>query len=196
MKQQKLKQLQDCLAKVRPGPIKEDEEGDVVTSALCEVWEDLDGSDAERTDDSKLCRIENLHWEPPYLWFELERHGGTCMGSTRAAIHKWSVDVKNGQAWVDTSGYRQIHPMDKPLDVRPIADKAAAAIIGCDSGAVFLKWIEEGRDVRVKLKELISHAGYQRTIQGRRKRLKKALAERLEGTGWVEKTPNRYVRAD
>jgi hypothetical protein len=78
-----LSRLKALLIKARPGPVENTE----VEGLLIECWGLLGGSSQEGTTADKLSgRIENLRWQPPYLLFQIERHGGTVMGSSRAEI--------------------------------------------------------------------------------------------------------------
>jgi hypothetical protein len=65
---------------------------------LAAAWEQLNGFDAEGMAAEKLDRIEQVEWNPPRLTFVIERHGGTVMGSTRAELHGWSIDIDRGTA--------------------------------------------------------------------------------------------------
>ena len=60
---------------------------------------------------------------------ELERHGGTVLGSTRAEVQHWEVDPRAATARVVRSTHRQLHPMAARLDVRQLAAEVAALIL-------------------------------------------------------------------
>lgn len=62
-------------------------------AALAACWVDIEGSNEQGMDDHKLHRIENPRWDPPYVIFELERHGATVAGSSRAEVHRWHVNI-------------------------------------------------------------------------------------------------------
>jgi hypothetical protein len=63
---------------------------------LVDVWDMLPGSSAQGMRSYKLSgRMENPAWQPPCLTFQIERHGGTVMGSTRAELHTCHVDIEN-----------------------------------------------------------------------------------------------------
>lgn len=40
-----------------------------------------------------LSRMEQIVWEPPVLTFVIARHGGMVLGSTRAELQHWAVDL-------------------------------------------------------------------------------------------------------
>ena len=69
---------------------------------------------------SGLCRFE----------FSIERHGQTVLGSSRATVQTWCCDVQKLTASVVGEKRRQLYPMDTRLDVVPIAESLAKAIIG------------------------------------------------------------------
>ena len=56
-----------------------------ICDLLTECWASLSGNKDQKTYADKICRAENLKWKSPILTFELERHGGTVLGSTRAS---------------------------------------------------------------------------------------------------------------
>jgi hypothetical protein len=87
------------------------------------------------TDDSALephkllHRTEGLAWDPPLLKFEIERHGATVGGSVYAEVHEWSINLETSQASLLESRRRQVQPKDKRLDVKPLAQEIANAIL-------------------------------------------------------------------
>ena len=79
------------------------------------------------------------------------------------------------------------------LDVKRLADEIAVLIVGHQQHDR-LKWYEAGR-VRVLVGRILPKgSAVKRTLDGRRKRFRDALAERLGNFGWRESQPNRYVR--
>jgi hypothetical protein len=52
------------------------------------------------------------------------------MGSSRATVYKWQVDLQSLTAEVIEQKRRQLYPMDKRLNVKPIAEELVKAIIG------------------------------------------------------------------
>jgi hypothetical protein len=65
------------------------------------------------------------------LRFELERHGGTVNGSTRAEVHHWVVNLAEMSAHVEKSGHRQLRPTQTRLNVKPLVaelDEAQSAL--------------------------------------------------------------------
>src|SRR4051812_13634125 len=118
-----LNELQD----VSPGLLSM-EATDVVIDRLEACWELLTGSDQTSMQPSKLSRAENLRWDPPILSFEIERHGATVLGSPRAELHRWRIDLERGTADCQTGRYRKLHPTSPKLDVTPIVASVCEAI--------------------------------------------------------------------
>ena len=73
--------------------------------------------------------MEYVEWNPPKLGFIIEKHGGTVMGSSRAELQDWSIDVEGKIAYCSVSGYRQIYPRNPPFNVNPIADEIRDLIL-------------------------------------------------------------------
>ena len=76
----------------------------------------------------KLFRAENLHWDPPVLSFTIERHGATVLGSTRAELHEWKINMETLTAYFYKGRYRQLMLKSKKLDVKPIAARVCEAV--------------------------------------------------------------------
>ena len=61
------------------------------------------------------------------------------LGSTRAELQTWEIDVIHGTARIAATGHRQLEQMDARLDVKPLAGETAAMIVdGRESP--WLKW--------------------------------------------------------
>lgn len=178
--------LRDHLASVPPGLIKDH---DAVESLLVDCWADLDGSDYESMDSSKLQgRMESVEWNPPILSFEIERHGETVVGSTRASLHEWRVDVERETTEASTSRYRQLYPQSPRWKHEP-AVKTVLELIVNRVDDHRLKWNSDKTRVRIRIAEIVP-SGHPDTTTSRRKRFAKAVRERLGATGWrlVERT--------
>ncbi len=165
-----------------------------IEQVLIACWDELRGSSENRTCADKLARrTESMQWEYPWLTFKIERHGATMMGSTRANMNNWRVNVQTGEAQCTEGKRRQIKPMDARLNVMPLAEEMARAIrLGLE--AFELKWINTER-VKV-LTYLLIEGNNAQTIAGRCKRFYKCLDELLQGSGWVRvKKTNIYQRS-
>jgi hypothetical protein len=172
---------------------------------LKESWNHFKGSGAEGMGVSKLDRIEGLRWDPPVLRFTIERHGGTVMGSTRAELHEWMVNIDDSTAVSTRLGFRQMEQIARPLKVAPLVEELVQLI---EEGAEDerLKRSGDGQRVTVSLRKAIDKAevqqgaasGYKQTEQGRSKRLGKALRTELEQRGWRSlfgHRPNTFEKA-
>jgi len=170
------------------------EEGDCVPldhiealqKRLAAIWGTLDGSRQGAMDGRKLAgRAEDITWHPPFLRFTIERHGGTVMGSSRATLQEWKVDLERGTAAIEGENrYRQLYDREPPLRMQPIVDRLLGAIREERRGEPGLEWKKDS--VRIIASQLFPPA-VQRTTEGRRKRLWAALADQgpaLEAEMW------------
>jgi hypothetical protein len=165
-----------------------------VTQLLCNAWPNLriTAGDANLEPRKLLGRTENLRWNPPFLKFEIERHGATVMGSTRAHVYPWSIDLEQGTATMGWPTKRQVEVRDAPLKVQPIAEEIAACILAGRNDPR-LKW-KTDKNVRVLISHVIP-ATNQQTTSGRRKRFRVALEALIQSHGWTRRSLNRYERA-
>lgn len=155
----------------------------LIADLLASEWHELDGGAADGMQGFKLLnRMENVQWQPPTLVFDIERHGGTVFGSTRAEMQRWAVNVHAGTAEVWPVGRRQLYPMDKRLDVKPLATRIAQAIQQ-QRPTKELKWRPDGT-ARLLLDQIIPTTNKQ-TTTARRRRFADALFDALKGTAWA-----------
>lgn len=189
MDSQPLSKLDESLSNLPPGSI--DDDSDVV-GLLIDAWETLDGSCEQNTTAEKLLgRIEGLAWEPPILKFTIERHGGTVLGSSRAELHDWEVDVKRGTACLSKIRYRQLRKRQPAVDVDPIAEELVQAILQhTDDDRIC--WLKSG-DAKISMGKVFpSNDAAKQTVAGRRKRLRLRLEELLRAPGWTMIRANVY----
>jgi hypothetical protein len=187
--------IRKCLGSVPAGPVPDRLGIDVL---LADAWDQFEGSDVYRTTAGKLRgRIENLTWSPPVLTFEIERHGGTVAGSSRAELHSWSVDLEALTATCWTGRHRQLYERERPLDVRPLVDGLVSSIeTGGNHESV--KMSGDGT-IRVLVSKIIPDTGAKQTDAGRRKRFRLLLEQRLRDRGWVRaagRAPYTYRRSE
>ena len=135
----------------------------------------------------KLWRIEEPSWAPPILEFSIERHGQTVNGSSRATVYRWSVNLDTCKAGI--VGEKRRHAMDKRLDVKPIAQSLADAIIERKPDARII--LNKDGSVRLKIGEIVP-ATYEQTTSARRSRLRVRLSMILAPHGWKELRANVY----
>ena len=118
-------ELRNYLNTLEPGPV---EETTHLERLLAEVWDDLGGDNGGMAGHKLIGRMEHVEWHPPVLTFVIERHGGTVLGSTRAELQRWSVDLDRQTATCECTGHRQLSPMARRVDVGSIADEVARKI--------------------------------------------------------------------
>ena len=188
---EQLSELKRLLRDVLPGPIQN---ADVV-GHLIGCWGILGGSTQESTTAEKLLgRIENLCWEPPCILFQIERHGGTVMGSSRAEIHDWAVNLDTEEAHCSTGRYRQLRLPDRALKVGPLVERVVEEI-RLGKACLDLKWLATDT-VRINIGHVIP-ATFAKTTEGRRRRFKQKLEPRLAEQGWRKLAgtgPNTYQK--
>lgn len=149
------------------------------------AWPDLDGSGETAMESWKLYRIEGPRWAPPVLSFEIERHGATVNGSTRAEVQAWAVDLDKRTAHITGSHRRQLYPAASRLDVGPIADEVVRLVqAGADDPR--LRWPADRSTVRVLASRAVPADGYKQTVEARRRRFRDAVNARLAAAGWVQ----------
>ena len=174
-------ELMNYLKNLEPGPV---EVTTHLERLLAEVWDDLGGDNGGMAGIKLIRRMEQVEWHRPILIFLIERHGGTVLGSTRAELQRWSVDLDRGTATCERIGHRQLSPMERRVDVGSIADEIAGRIVGGEADER-LNWLGDGR-VRVGVGKIFpARSGYKQTVQCRRIRLREALIERLSTKGWA-----------
>lgn len=185
-----IERIRQYCASLPPGPV-----ADVLTleRLLAAVWDELSGDDGGMEAYKLLNRMENPIWNPPVLIFRIERHGGTVLGSSRAEVQEWTVDLERMTKTVKEVGRRQVGPLQPRLDVKPIvADLCNAILKGNQDDR--LKW--DGTS-KVKLligKVLPEGSAVKDTLADRRKRLRNELSRLLAPEGWKLVSPNLYER--
>jgi hypothetical protein len=142
-----MSKVQELLAhlnsEITPGPVVPT---DPLCKALAACWLELDGNEDTGMYPKKLVPdlLEDVRWEPPRLTFVMERHGGTVLGSTRAEVYTYTVDLQERTVTSETHRrYRQLSPRVKPLDTQQICDDVAAQVIGGKKDSR-LKWSPDG----------------------------------------------------
>ncbi len=174
--------LRQLLTKLSDGQVPLDKRPELV-ELLEDCWDMFSGSDQESMEAYKLERMDEPWWDPPLLKFIIERHGGTVLGSTRAERQCWNVDLDRRIAECNVIGYRQLHPKQAPVDVKPIAEELVKLIIN-GSQDDHLQWSKDCR-VRILTERIFPpYSAPKRTLEGRRNRLSNAISGRLTQHGW------------
>lgn len=172
--------LTQYLASIPAGPINDTAN---VESLLAACWGQFTGDDGGMQGYKLRGRMEDVAWNPPRLTFVVERHGGTVHGSSRAELQHWTVDLETKTATLEKVGHRQLSAMQRRLDVEPLAEKVAS-LVASGQEHEWLEWRSASRVHVVIGRILPKGSAAKRTLEGRRKRLREALRERMEGTGW------------
>ncbi len=180
--------LKDFLSNLPPGQVSNPS---ALVQLLVQEWSCLHGSDAGGMQAYKLSgRVERLLWQPPFLTFTIERHGGTVNGSTRAELQSWKIDISSLTAQIVKTGHRQLTPASPKLDTSILAKKIADDIVNHQESES-LKRYPDGR-VKVLIGTVIPDDGYKQTIIGRRKRFHNSLESLLSERGWIPVATNTY----
>jgi hypothetical protein len=190
MADDKFTALLSHLATTPAGPVADTA---AVGRLLAACWDELDADDGGMVGYKLLGRMEDVAWQPPRLAFTVERHGATVLGSSRAELQRWTVDVAQRTATHGTIGHRQLEPMQARLDVRPLAEEVAGVIVAQQDDER-VTWRADG-SVKVLIgKVLPKGSAVRETLAARRKRFRLALTERLAEEGWVEAGMNAFRR--
>ncbi|MBA3584634.1 MAG: hypothetical protein H0W36_08945 [Gemmatimonadetes bacterium] len=152
---------------------------------LRRAWPLLTGGDQGSMKPYKLDnRIEAPSWQPPILRFTIERHGGTALGSSRADLEEWCVDLDTRTAEPSRGRYRQLRPMRQRLDLKPRVQEILTAVRAGDDHP-WLNWSSDRLTLQVRTSLVVNpDRAPLRTLEGRSKRLVALLRPELEKAGW------------
>jgi hypothetical protein len=166
-----------------------------IAALLAGCWREFMWSSSERMHAGKLGRMEMLRWDPPVLSFTIERHGAIGVGSTRAEIQQWRVNIDRKTAQCERSrNYRQARPRAEGVRIEPVARELADSIIAGRADQR-LKW-QGDETVRILMTKIFpSGSGYMQTVTGRRKRLRETLGTLLVAGGWQELRRDVYSKS-
>jgi hypothetical protein len=180
-----LAKLRQFLNELSPGCIPEDKETPLIT-LLQNAWDLLNPDYREDLFAYKLVRMEEPRWEPPVFSFSIERHGSTAMGSTRADIQHWTINLDTLELDCKITGYRQVTEAQPGVDVTPMADELVPYIVN-KSPHDWLQWTAKGRARVLTGKIFPDNSAPKETIVGRRRRLLRSLENQLTPLGWSRK---------
>ncbi len=188
-----------CLLAARlkdePSGNLKDESGEIL-KLLALAWDELENSGHTKMNRTKLCRIEKLHWASPEIYFEIERHGAVVLGSSRAEIQGWTVNLETRQTSCDSVGLRQIYPAERRLNTKPLAEEIATLILK-HAKDDRLKWSSPTL-VRVNIGLVIPETCAPTTLE-RRRRFRRDLENELQKAGWKQakgRASNTYEKID
>jgi hypothetical protein len=180
--------LLDELKHIPAGPI-EAAACKKIIKLLQACWSELKGARDTSMTAWKLDRAEGLSWDPPCLTFYLERHGSTVLGSTRAELHQWTVDLDRKTAQCVQGSYRQLMPTAPRLLVKRTAREVFDAVQqGPTSACELVKnrtivWTGDNQ-ISIRHGAVISGRGYAQTVASRRRRFRDELERLMKGIGW------------
>jgi len=176
-----LDEFRKTMEGVPAGMVPTDRAGGI-ESLLLRFWGCFTGTaQGGMTADKVLTRTERMQWQPPTLSFDIERHGGTVMGSVYAEIQTWTFDLSNGRASVALGQRRLLRRRASPLNTAGLAEKIAS-LIQSHTDDTRLVWQSSDR-VLLDIGSIIPFTN-QQTTAGRRKRFIAELATRLALCGW------------
>jgi hypothetical protein len=180
--------LKNYLATVPPGPVTETA---TLEGLLAACWDEFTGDDGGMAGYKLLKRMEDVTWTPPTLNFAIERHGGTVMGSTRAEVQHWEVDLAKKTAILAKTGHRQLRPMARRIYIKPLVDRILAALRGgSESDLVFRH--DDGTTTLNTTLIFPGGSAVSMTLEGRRKKLREAVAAVLLKEGWEHLGKDRF----
>lgn len=180
--------LKTYLSTVRPGNIADVHELERIVAAH---WDELSSNGDGGMESYKLLnRMESVTWKPSILSFTIERHGGTALGSTRAELQHWEIDVERETATMASTGNRQLAPMASRLPIKSIAVELSRAII---DGKEDDRVRRQGDELVVLASDIFPKgSGFNRTVESRRQGLCKHVANMIEEYGWSKVGWNRF----
>ena len=178
------KQLETILVGLDTGLLN-DIDTSRVEGFLAEHWDQLvKNVDGGMQGFKVVDRTEKMEWQPPVLSFKIERHGRTVLGSSRAELQHWQLDATDCVAMFNGDSYRQKRPKNPRLDIESIAREIAPLILE-RSEDDRLQWISSDKVKILSASILGGQSVPKETLEGRRRRLRKALLRLIEPQGWV-----------
>ena len=177
-------------AALPPGPV-----ADVRTQErlLADCWDDLVADDGGMEGYKLLNRMEAVAWNSPTLRFKIERHGGTVMGSSRAEMQHWEVDLEKKTATLAKAGHRQLRPLARRIYIKPLVARILDAVrSGKENGVV--SYHDDGKVFVNTTNIFPTRSAVRMTLEVRRKRLRDAVAGVLMKEGWECLGPDCFRR--
>jgi hypothetical protein len=121
--------------------------------------------------------MKGVEWNPPMLSFTIERHGGTVMGSSRTEVQGWWVDAQAKTVYCEKVSHRQVRPMQRRIYIKPLVESILPAMRSGSENELVDKH-DDGTLIFPK------GSAVRMTLEGRRKRLREAVADVLLKEGW------------
>ena len=119
---------------------------------------------------------------------QIERHGRTAQGSSRAELQHWQLDTAACVATFNGDSYRQKRPKNPILDIESIAREIAPLILELREDDR-LTMTRNGK-VKILWARILGRQSVPKeTLEGWRKRLRKAVLRLIEPQDWVPNGP-------
>jgi len=187
-----IERLRKLLADIGPGAVPSNVRSQL-ERLLAECWDSFGGDEGGMEGYKLLGRMEKPEWNAPNLTFTIARHGGTVMGSTRAELQEWTVNLDALTASTEpySKRYRQLSPRAKTWKAEPVAEEIAQLIINRKEDPEKIKWLKNGGVTVLTTKVIPDASGPQQTYDGRRRRLNRELGKLLSPLGWERKRKGR-----
>ena len=183
-----MEKLRKYLAALPSGEIADTAE---LEALLAEAWDQFSSGYGSMPAHKIPGRLEDVKWNPPLLSFTIERHGAMKMGSSRAELQAWVVNLDQETADCSQTRYRQMYKREPPLKTKVLAEETGKLIVKREDSPN-LKWYDEKTRVRVFIGNIILANVARQTLVGRRKRFRRDLTEFLKDYGWKETSWNNY----
>lgn len=185
-----MQQLLKYLGSINQGELSEPAE---LESPLAACWHQFRGTDAAAMGGYKLLgRIEEACWMQPILRLVIERHGGAALGSTRAELQEWMLNINERTATCQIVGHRQVQPKQANLDVGPLAEQITE-LISNQKPDHRLRWKADGTVQVLIVNILPANSALKQTLEGRRRMFRKKLGGLLNGKGWQQLKANLFA---
>ena len=186
-----IQELRTKLDALPPGRVDVELCGGLV-DLLADCWDSLPGASETSMTQRKISteRVEELTWEPPFLSFIIERHGGLVQGSKSAEVHKWTVDVESGKSVCRAAGFRRLKKFAERMDTQELARELVELIERrVDDPRLTLTG---DTCVKVNVSHVIPDDAAKQTTHGRRKRFRSDMEALMHAAGW-RKRPHRTL---
>ena len=189
-----MNELKDFLNSWKPGLLNRNQISKLQT-LLQRYWHQFKGSDETKMAGYKLLRgIEDVEWDPPKLFFTIERHGITMLGSSRADLQMWTLNIEDETVTANTlDTYRQIYSRQSPLKVGLIAEDLYQKITNNIVDDRIKRYGDGRIEIRIgNINELKEGSAVKQTLMQRRKRFRFKMDELLLNSGWEKIRENLY----
>jgi hypothetical protein len=192
---EKLRELVSFLTGLPPGDVSDTK---ALEAILARCWHCLTGGEiGGMAGDTLVGRMEQVSWQPPVLSFVIERHGAPALGSTRAELQYWEVDLEKQIAMLTGTCLRQTRPPQRSIrraQMESLAEQIASLLEDrMDDDRV--KWNADGTVHVLVSRVFPRHSAVKATLEGRRHRFAEILETVLATRGWEALGGNRFLRS-